>query len=128
MRRIIAAAIDAFLLLGASTSAQAKTYIYRDVRMPNAHPRSQDVKLSDGRFCGFVNGNLIHGIASFNASMRAHGWALDHVETDASDVAGRAPSWVLRGWCAEATHDCSIDDIDCMSDPDHVIARRGCNY
>jgi hypothetical protein len=75
-----------------------------------------------------VNGNLIHGFASFNACIRAHGWALDHVKTDASDVAARAPSWVPRGRCAEATHDRSIDDIDCMSDPDHVIERWGCNY
>jgi hypothetical protein len=47
---------------------------------------------------------VLHGFKKFNACMRAHGWALDHVEVDAPVTTrntDHGPSWLPHGWCVE---------------------------
>ena len=73
---------------------------------------------------------VLRGFKKFNACRRPHGWALDHVEVDAPVTArntDRDPNWLPHGWCVEGIHGCSIDDIDCMNDPNHIIALYGSN-
>ncbi len=134
MRKTAATMIGAAILVRCAVNgADAKRYVYRDVRKPNGQGRSMDAKLSDARRCGFSNGNLIHGFAKFNACMRTRGWALDHVEANIPDFASNPPGlakWpskvVPPGGCLMGIHDCESGDTECEEDPAHTIALYGC--
>jgi hypothetical protein len=83
------AMLAGFSLCGA-LNASADTYVYKDVRKPNGYPRDMAAKQADFAACGISTGSVTdRELPKFNRCMRAHGWALDHIEPDPSQAAAR---------------------------------------
>jgi hypothetical protein len=81
MKRIVIASL---LILCGAVHASAETDIFKDVRSPHGHARSEAAKMADARACGAVNGEVSN--ARFPAAVRcmsSHGWAIARIEPDA---------------------------------------------
>jgi hypothetical protein len=86
MRRTVVAIM---LLLGAAMSAQAADgWTFKDVSRPHGTERDMAAKRADARTCGSSDGlSFVTADASrFKKCMRAHGWALDHIEREAAQA------------------------------------------
>jgi hypothetical protein len=80
MKRIL---IIGVLILGGVVNASAETDIFKDVRMPYGHARSQAAKMADARACGARSDEVSN--ARFPALVRcmsSRGWAIARIERD----------------------------------------------
>jgi hypothetical protein len=71
-----------FLLAGAlNASAYTSTYIFKDVRSPPWHARSQAAKLADARACGASASDEVSAAAAPAAvqCMATHGWKVARI-------------------------------------------------
>ena len=87
LRRLTVAALSACAILVAH-AAHAETEIFKDVLRPNGVERSQAQKFADGRACGSTANDTFTNVPAFEKCMRAHGWVVDQVKADATDVDG----------------------------------------
>ena len=90
VRNVLKVAILSAFVLGPLLNASAAdTYVYKDIKQPNGHPRDAVAKQADFAACGIppegVSANLF---PKFNKCVRAHGWALDHIVKDPSGGLG----------------------------------------
>jgi hypothetical protein len=81
-------AVAIVLLLGAVVSAQADTWTFKDISSPRGSERDMTAKRADARTCGSSDGQSFDtaDASRFRKCMRAHGWALDHVEREAAQA------------------------------------------
>jgi hypothetical protein len=80
MNRIL---IVGILILASAINASAETDIFKDVRMPYGHARSQAAKMADGRACGASNDEIPNArFPAFVKCMSARGWAIARIERD----------------------------------------------
>jgi hypothetical protein len=80
MKRIVIAGL---LILCGAVQASAETDIFKDVRSPHGHARSEAAKMGDARACGAINGEVSN--ARFPAAvqcMSSRGWAIARIERD----------------------------------------------
>lgn len=92
MNRTIIAGI---LILGSVINASADTDVFRDVRMPHGHARSQAAKMADFRACGARNDEVSNAkFPSLVKCMSSRGWRIARIERDPASAAGQpdAPS------------------------------------
>ena len=91
LRSVLSVAIvAAFAFCGALNASAADTYVYKDIRNPNGHPRDDAAKQADFAACGIPpEGVSARGFPKFNKCVRAHGWTLDHIVRDPSDGLSR---------------------------------------
>ena len=80
MKRLIIASL---LILAGAGGAMAETDIFKDVRLPHGHARSEAAKMADTRACGARNGEIDNaGFPALVACMKARGWRIAHIEPD----------------------------------------------
>jgi hypothetical protein len=80
MKRIVLASL---LILCGMAHASAETDVFKDVRSPAGHARSQAVKTADFRACGASNHEVSN--TRFPAAvqcMSSRGWAIARIERD----------------------------------------------
>lgn len=69
-------------------AARAETSVFRDVLRPHGVARGAAERQADGQACGAGSDKSYQNVPEFETCMRAHGWAHDHDQADASDPPG----------------------------------------
>ncbi len=117
MMKTIAVA-GALLIASALTASAEPVYIFKDVRSPAGHARSQAVKFADGRACG---ASATHEISAAKTSalvkcMSSYGWAVARIVPDrtAQTLQARNQPTVTH------SYDDSDDDWETQNENDTV--------
>ena len=119
MKRLIIASL---LILAGAGGAMAETDIFKDVRMPHGHARSQAAKMADVGACGARNGEVSNAkFPAVVACMNARGWRIARIERDPPAAAAQPDD---GPGAAVSTSDWSDNDDSAANDAAALAASQ----